>query len=87
MNPLEGAYCGYQDNDGCYYRVRVMKFSQPLGLYFHHKEQARVGGGMYLSTNFWGSSEKTNFMTDFMTQALYVHKPHTLCRLLYGNQH
>lgn len=49
VNPLEGAYCGYQDNDGCYYRVRVMKFSQPLGLYFHHKEQARVRKWPYLT--------------------------------------
>ena len=48
VNPREGAYCGYQDNDGCYYRVRVMKFSQPLGLYFHHKEQARVIGLVFV---------------------------------------
>ena len=41
--PCEGSYFGFRDDDGCHYRVRVLKFSQPLGLYFYHKEQARVG--------------------------------------------
>lgn len=42
-NPCEGSYCAYwDDEEGGYRRAQVMKFSQPLGLYFHHKEQARV---------------------------------------------
>ena len=41
-NPVEGDICAFRDSSGAYYRARVLKFSQPLGFYFHHKEQARV---------------------------------------------
>lgn len=38
----EGCFCCYQSDDGNFFRVQVLKFSQPLGLYFPHKEKARV---------------------------------------------
>lgn len=41
-NPKEGDICAFRDSTGAYYRAQVLKFSQPLGFYFHHKEQARV---------------------------------------------
>ena len=41
-NPVEGDFCAFKDSTGAYYRAQVLKFSQPLGLYFYHKEQARV---------------------------------------------
>ena len=41
-NPVEGDICVFKDSTGAYYRAQILKFSQPLGLYFHHKEQARV---------------------------------------------
>ena len=39
---VEGMVCALIEGDGCCCRVRVMQFSEPLDLYFHHKEQARV---------------------------------------------
>ena len=42
VKPSVGDYCAIMDNDGCYRRVIVLAFSQPLGLYFHHTERARV---------------------------------------------
>ena len=41
-SPVEGDICAFKDSTGAYYRAQVLKFSQPLGLYFFHKEQARV---------------------------------------------
>lgn len=41
-NLCEGCLCGYQSDDGIFFRAQVLKFSQPLGFYFPHKEQARV---------------------------------------------
>ena len=38
----EGLYCCYQSDDGNFFRVKVLKFSQPLGLYFPHREKAWV---------------------------------------------
>ena len=39
---VEGMVCALIEGEGCCHRVRVMQFSEPLDLYFHHKEQARV---------------------------------------------
>ena len=61
---VEGMVCALIEGDGCCCRVRVMQFSEPLDLYFHHKEQARVyglkpqnliGGVVQLSGPFLGS--------------------------------
>ena len=41
--PLEGNYCALKDRDGSFFRVRILKFSQPLEFMFHHKEKAMVG--------------------------------------------
>ncbi|XP_064393953.1 putative ATP-dependent RNA helicase TDRD12 isoform X2 [Halichondria panicea] len=38
----EGVYCALEGVDGSYHRVRVLKFSHPLGFCFPHKEKARV---------------------------------------------
>ena len=38
----EGCFCGYQSDNGNYFRVQVLKFSQEPGLYFPHNEKARV---------------------------------------------
>ena len=40
--PAEGNYCALKDRDGCFYRVRILKFSRPLEFMFHHKEKAKV---------------------------------------------
>lgn len=42
--PTVGDYCGLLCDDGSYYRVKILEFSRPLGLFFHHKEQAKVSG-------------------------------------------
>ena len=49
-NPVEGDICAFKDSTGAYYRAQVLKFSQPLGLYFYHREQARVSTCMCF---FW----------------------------------
>ncbi|KAL5457692.1 hypothetical protein EMCRGX_G034978 [Ephydatia muelleri] len=41
-NLQEGTICAYCNSAGCYYRVQVLKFSEQLGFFFHHKEKARV---------------------------------------------
>ena len=41
-NPREGDVCGLRETTGEYYRAQIIEFSSPLGLYFHHKEQAKV---------------------------------------------
>ena len=40
--PAEGNYCALKDRDGCFYRVRILRFSHPLEFMFHHKEKAEV---------------------------------------------
>jgi hypothetical protein len=40
--PAEGNYCALRDRDGSFYRVRILKFSQPLEFMFHHREKALV---------------------------------------------
>ena len=42
VKPEEGDHCAVMDGSGCYHRVTVLEFSQPLGLYFHSREKARV---------------------------------------------
>ena len=49
-NPSEGDFCGLREPSGEYYRVLILEFSTPLGLYFHHKEQAKVFG---LKVKWW----------------------------------
>lgn len=44
VKPALGDYCALLDGSGCYHRVKVLEFSQPLGLYFHCSEKARVSG-------------------------------------------
>ena len=46
--PNIGDYCAVMDSNGCYHRVLVLAFSQPLGLYFHHHEEARVSDALIL---------------------------------------
>ena len=41
-NPHKGDYCGLRQPTGECYRVIVLDYSSPLGLYFHHKEKAKV---------------------------------------------
>lgn len=41
-NPIIGDICGLKDTNGSYYRAQILDFSRPLGLFFHHKEQAKV---------------------------------------------
>ena len=41
-NPSIGDICGLRDTNGSYYRALILDFSRPLGLFFHHKEQAKV---------------------------------------------
>ena len=38
----EGCFCGYHSDCGNFFRVQVLRFSNPPGLYFPHKEKARV---------------------------------------------
>ncbi|XP_019863264.1 PREDICTED: putative ATP-dependent RNA helicase TDRD12, partial [Amphimedon queenslandica] len=40
--PSVGDYLCLNSVSGTYYRALVLDFSQPLGLYFHHKEKAKV---------------------------------------------
>jgi superfamily II DNA/RNA helicase len=40
--PAVGNYCALRDRDGSFYRVRILKFSQPLEFMFHHREKALV---------------------------------------------
>lgn len=47
VKPSIGDYCTIMDSDGCYRRVRVLEFSQPLGLFFHHTERARVSRAIF----------------------------------------
>jgi hypothetical protein len=41
-NPSIGDVCCLMMDDGCYHRVKILEFSRPLDLFFHHKEQAKV---------------------------------------------
>ena len=43
--PSVGDYLCLNSVSGTYYRALVLDFSQPLGLYFHHKEKAKVRYG------------------------------------------
>lgn len=42
INSSVGDLCCLAHDNGSYYRARILEFSQPLGLFFHHKEQAKV---------------------------------------------
>lgn len=39
---FEGCFCTYKSDCGNFFRAQVLKFSQPLGLYFPHEQKARV---------------------------------------------
>ena len=41
-NPYKGDYCGLREPTGECYRALILDFSSPPGLYFNHKEKAKV---------------------------------------------